>query len=149
MNPKPSPQVYFELLEQPDRIHGIARLLLRRNRLDPPVLIFCPDQGFMAQLDECLWTIHPESFLAHGLAGADAIANQQQPILLTTSMDVAHHASVLINGSLEVPPEISSFRHVVDFVDAWDPVLKQASRERFRTYRHMGLDPQYLGSKGS
>jgi len=50
-------------------VEGIARLLLRRGRLTPHVLVLCPDAGFMQMLDERLWTIHPESFLAHGVAG--------------------------------------------------------------------------------
>jgi len=140
-------QVHFELLDTPDRVEGIARLLLRRGRLTPHVLVLCPDAGFMAQLDERLWTIHPESFLAHGIAGQAAEENARQPILLATDVVRDNQAEVLINGGLEVPTDISGFAHLVDFVDAWDDGLKQAARERFRTYRQMGLDPKYLGSK--
>jgi len=140
-------RVHFELLAQPDRVEGIARLLLRRNRLMPTVLVLCPDAGFAAQLDERLWTIHPESFLAHAVACADSKLNAQQPILLATSTVRDNQPAVLINGGLEVPPDISGFAHLVDFVDGWDEGLKQAARERFRTYRQMGLDPRYLGSK--
>jgi len=140
-------RVYFELLEQPDRVEGIARLLLRRNRLTPAALVLCPDRGFATQLDERLWTIHPESFLAHAVADSDAGRNAQQPILLASSIVRDNKPDVLINGGLEVPPDISGFAHLVDFVDGWDEGLKQAARERFRTYRQMGLDPQYLGRK--
>jgi len=140
-------QVHFELLDSADRVEGIARLLLRRGRLTPHVLVICPDAGFMAQLDERLWTIHPESFLAHGVAGSDAAENARQPILLATDVVRDNQAAVLINGGLEIPPEISGFEHLVDFVDGWDDALKQAARERFRTYRQMGLDPKYLGKK--
>ncbi len=140
-------QVHFELLETPDRVEGIARLLLRRGRLKPHVLVLCPDAGFMAQLDGRLWTIHPESFLAHGVAGPDADINARQPILLSTEVRRDNGAEVLINGCLEVPVDVSGFAHVVDFVDGWDEGLKQAARERFRTYRQMGLEPKYLGRK--
>ena len=140
-------RVHFELLENPDRVEGIARLLLRRNRLTPSVLVLCPDSGFAAQLDERLWTIHPESFLAHAVAGNDTAQNARQPILLATSIIRDNKPAVLINGGLEVPPDISGFAHLVDFVDGWDEGLKQAARERFRTYSQMGLDPKYLGSK--
>ncbi len=142
-------RVHFELLEQPDRVEGIARLLLRRNRLKPHVLILCPDAGFMAQLDERLWTVHPESFLAHGVAGEDAGLNAQQPILLATEIVRDNNPTVLINGCLEVPTDLSAFSHIVDFVDGWDDALKQAARERFRTYRQLEMDPQYLGGKGA
>jgi len=140
-------QVHFELLEQPDRVEGVARLLLRRGRLTPHVLILCPDTGFAAQLDERLWTIHPESFLAHGVAIADEDKNRDHPILLSTVILHDNQPEVLINGGMEIPPEVSGFSHIVDFVDGWDETLKQAARERFRTYRQMGMVPTYLGKK--
>jgi len=140
------PRVHFEHLDRPDRVEGIALLLLRRGRLTPHVLILCPDDGFAAQLNERLWTIHPESFLAHGVASADKQTNARQPILLATSIVRDNDPAVLVNGGLEVPPDISGFAHIVDFVDGWDDDLKQAARERFRTYRQMGLEPKYLGA---
>lgn len=138
-------RVHFELLDVPDRVEGIAKLLLRRGRLTPHVLILCPDDGMMAQLDERLWTIHPESFLAHAVAGPDREANAAQPILLATGINRDNAPEVLVNGGLEVPEDVSGFAHIVDFVDGWDEGLKQAARERFRTYRQLGLEPTYLG----
>ncbi|MDX8397272.1 MAG: DNA polymerase III subunit chi [Mariprofundaceae bacterium] len=139
-----NPHVHFELLEHPDRVEGIAKLLLRRKRLTPSVLVLCPNDGFAAQLNERLWTVHAQSFLAHDIATVDAQANAGQPILLSTSICRDNQAQVLINGGLEVPPELTGFSHIVDFVDGWDDRLKQAARERFRTYRQLGLEPQYL-----
>jgi len=141
-------KVHFELLDTPDRVEGICKLLLRRGRLTPHVLILCPDDSFAAQLDDRLWTIQPESFLAHGIAVGDAENNAQQPILLATSIVRDNAPEVLLNGGLEIPPDVSGFAHIVDFVDAWDESLKQAARERFRTYRQMGLEPTYLAKKG-
>jgi len=138
-------RIHFEQLDKPDRVEGICRLLLRRGRLIPHVLILCPDDGFVARLNERLWTVHPESFLAHAVASPDQMANARQPILLATSILRDNTPDVLVNGGLEVPPDISGFGHIVDFVDGWDDGLKQAARERFRTYRQMGLDPTYLG----
>ena len=140
-------KVHFEHLDNPDRVDGIARLLLRRGRLIPHLLVLCPDRGFAAQLHERLWTIHPESFLANGVAGTDKKSNAMQPILLATEIVRDNNPEVLVNGCLEVPPDISGFDHLVDFVDGWDEALTQAARERFRTYRQMGLDPTYLGKK--
>jgi len=141
-------KVYFEHLDQPDRIEGIARLLLRRGRLTPHVLILCPDAGFMAKLDERLWTIDAESFLAHGVAGDVLSDNEQHPILLAMQVCRDNHPEVLINGTCEVPPELDGFASIVDFVDAWSEPLMQASRERFRSYRQMDFDPKYLAPAG-
>jgi len=140
-------QVHFELLKTPDRVEGIASLLLRRNHLTPAVLVLCPDDGFAAQLDERLWTIQAESFLAHDVAGDDVEKNAQQPILLATSICRDNQAAVLINGGLEVPTDISGFSHIVDFVDGWDEHLKQAARGRWRTYQQLSLEPKYITGK--
>lgn len=140
-------RVHFELLDQPDRVEGIARLLLRRGRLTPHLLVLCPDSAFAARLDERLWTISQESFLAHAVAGSDREANAMQPILLATEIVRDNSPEVLVNGGLEVPPDVSGFGHIVDFVDGWDEQLKQAARERFRTYRQMGMEPTYLGKR--
>jgi len=140
-------KVHFELLEYADRIKGIANLLLRRNRLTPHVLVLCPDTDFMKQLDETLWTIHPESFLPHAIEGESKEENAKQPILLSTNINRDNEATVLINGGLEIPPEFQGFAHIVDFVDAWDDDLKQASRERFKTYRQLSFEPTYIGHK--
>jgi len=141
-------QVHFELLEQPDRVEGISRLLLRRGRITPHLLVLCPDAAFATRLDERLWTISQESFLAHAQAGSKHESNAVQPILLAQDIVRDNEPAVLVNGGLEVPPDVSGFAHIVDFVDAWDEHLKQAARERFRTYRQMGMEPTYLGSKG-
>ncbi len=141
-----APAVHFQPLPRKDRIEGIARLLLRRNRLHPKLIVLCPDELFATQLGYRLWTIHPESFLAHGMATEDEQDNARQPILLSCRLDVPHQAEVLVNGTLEIPPVLDGFRHIVDFVDAWDEDLKQAARERFRSYRQLGFDPQYLGA---
>ncbi len=137
--------VHFRPLPKKDRIEGIASLLLRRNRLIPKVIVFCPDEMFIQHLSFQLWTIDPASFLAHGVAVDDGAVNAIQPILLTTGLDVKHQATVLMNGGLEIPPSLDAFAHIVDFVDAWDESLKQAARERFRSYRQMGYAPTYLG----
>jgi len=140
-------RVWFERLDAPDRVEGIAKLLLRRGRLKPHVLVLCPDEAFMARLDERLWTIHPESFLAHGVATTDSESNAEHPILLALEPCRDNEPEVLVNGGCEIPPVLDGFNDIVDFVDAWDERLLQASRERFRSYRQLGLNPEYLGSR--
>lgn len=129
-------------------MEGIARLLLKRGRLTPHVLVLCPDAATMRELDERLWTVHPESFLAHAVAGADAGANARQPILLALKVVRDNRPEVLINAGMEVPPDVSGFAVIVDFADGWDDTVLSASRERFRTYRRLGLNPEYLGGAG-
>jgi len=145
----PVTKVYFEQLDAPDRVEGIARLMFRRGRLTPHVLILCPDPGFMAKLDERLWTVHPESFLAHGIAGEDTTENAEHPILLALDVCCDNRPEVLINGSCEIPPDLTGFSSVVDFVDAWNEPLLHASRDRFRSYRQLDMNPQYLGVKNT
>ncbi len=140
-------KVYFERLDDPDREEGIARLMLRRERLTPHVLILCPDPGFMAKLDERLWTVHPESFLAHGVASENTMENAEHPILLALDICRDNQPEVLFNGSCEIPPDLTGFSSVVDFVDAWSEPLLHASRDRFRSYQQLDMNPKYLGGK--
>ncbi len=140
-------KVHFESLDKADRITGIAHLLQRRKRLLPHVLVLCPDDEFMNLLDERLWTIQAEAFLPHAIARGDVAKNALQPILLATSINRDNKPQVLINGGLEVPVELSGFSHIVDFVDAWDDDLKQAARERFKTYRQLSFEPTYMTKK--
>jgi len=140
--------VYFERLDEPDRVEGIARLMLRRGRLRPHVLVFCPGAGVMNRLVECLWTVYPESFLAHGVAGGGSDENAEHPILLALDTCRDNSPEVLVNGGCEVPPDLTGFTVVVDFVDAWNKDLLDASRERFRTYRQLDMNPQYLADRG-
>ncbi|MDQ6975463.1 MAG: DNA polymerase III subunit chi [Mariprofundaceae bacterium] len=137
--------VYFQALPKKDRIEGIAHLLLRRNRLTPKLVVLCPDSLFIQHLSFQLWTIEATSFLAHGIATDDGNANANHPILLTEQLNHPHQATVLVNGGLEIPPVLDGFDHIVDFVDAWDDALKQAARQRFRSYRQIGYAPKYLG----
>ncbi len=137
--------VYFEHLAEPDRVEGIARLMLKRGRLTPHMLILCPDAGFMAKLNERLWTVHPESFLAHGVVGTNVDENAEHPILLALDVCRDNQPEVLCNGTCEIPPDLTEFSSVVDFVDAWSEPLMHASRERFRSYQQLSMNPQYLG----
>ncbi len=136
-------EVLFHRLDEPDRVEGICRLLLRRGRLSPPVLIYCPDEDTLARIDERLWTIDPGSFLAHAPA-RDPERDRAQPILLACKIVRTNAPQVLINASLEVPPDLSGFRYIVDFVDGWDEKLVEIARARWRTYRMLGLAPRYL-----
>jgi len=140
-------RVHFTHLANADRVEGIAQLLLRRNRLTPTALIICPDDHIAEQLDIRLWSIHPESFLAHGIAGAPNLPAAEQPILIATDIVRDNQPKVLINAGLEVPPDLNGFDHIVDFVDGWDSSLTQMARERWRTYVSLGLEPAYIASK--
>ncbi len=135
-------KVHFEHLDKPDRIEGLALLLLRRQRLQPHVLVYCANEAQMLALDERLWSITPESFLPHACAGAEN--SEKQPILLATKVVYDNQPQVLMNAAMDVPHQLEGFLHIVDFVDAWHEHGLMASRERFRTYRHLGWEPNYL-----
>ncbi|MDQ6963030.1 MAG: DNA polymerase III subunit chi [Mariprofundaceae bacterium] len=137
-------EVFFQHLDKPDRIEGIARLLLKRGRVHPSVLVLCPDDLVMTALDERLWTISADSFLAHGIDRQQFEQNAAQPILLSTSIVHDNKAQVLINAGCEVPPDLNGFVHIVDFVDGWDEQLLQMSRARFRSYQQLDMTLTYL-----
>ncbi|MDQ6963382.1 MAG: DNA polymerase III subunit chi [Mariprofundales bacterium] len=141
-------RVHFTHLSTPDRIDGIVQLLLRRNRLTPRVLIVCPDDYSAQQIDDRLWSVHPEAFLAHARADSPNLPAADQPILIATTIVRDNRPSVLINAGLELPPDLNGFDHIVDFVDGWDSNLTQIARERWRTYISLGFKPAYFGNRG-
>jgi len=115
-------RVYFERLDTPDRVEGIARLMLRR--------------GLSSR---------------RSLNGKSKLSPfyPQHPILLALDVCRDNQPEVLINGSCEIPPDLTGFSSVVDFVDAWNEPLLHASRERFRSYQQLDMNPQYLGRKNT
>jgi DNA polymerase-3 subunit chi len=110
-----------------------ARLAQWHYQAGHRVLILAEDQAQAQYLDRVLWTYDPASFLPHGVAGQPD--SQDEPVLITTSLEGAPPAQVLI---LAHPLEIASpgdFRLIVDFVPADQGPALQAARDRYREWQ--------------
>ena len=100
-------------------------------------LLAMADQAAADHVDSLMWE-HPRGrFLPHAPVGTSADA----PIVIGTLEQLeGKDAEVLINLSPQVVDRPRRFARLLEVVPA-DPGLKQASREKFRVYKSLGLDP--------
>jgi DNA polymerase-3 subunit chi len=99
-------------------------------------------------LDQRLWLGADTSFLAHGLAGGGADADQ--PILLTTGTDVPNNADILfaVDRATVSASEANDFARVCVVFDGNDePALTQA-REQWKMLTDAGLPAKYWSQEG-
>lgn len=91
-------------------------------------------------LDAHLWTYRDDSFLAHGLAGAET--DQLQPVLLTTANDNANGASVRFFVDRAVPQTADGYQRIVYLFSGHDPDALAEARLAWRALRD-GNDVTY------
>jgi DNA polymerase-3 subunit chi len=104
------------------------------------VLVWSEDAALLARLDELLWTFSDGSFVPHDHVTQPG-APCEAPVALTTGPMPAEPAEVLINLGQAVPPFSGQFARVAEFLDA-RPEVRGAGRERFKSYRAQGIEPQ-------
>jgi DNA polymerase-3 subunit chi len=84
-------------------------------------------------LDTVLWTYRDESFLAHGLAGGDADA--EQPVLITTGPDNGNGANVRFFTDRAVPQSAEGYERIVYLISGHDPDAVTEARAAWRALR--------------
>jgi DNA polymerase III subunit chi len=101
------------------------------------------DPQHLAWLDERLWQGPEDAFLPHGLAGGPHDADQ--PILLTTSAQVANDATCImaVVGAAVTPEEVNSLDRVCILFDGTDPEAVQHARTQWKTLTNAGCSAQY------
>jgi DNA polymerase III subunit chi len=101
------------------------------------------DPQHLSWLDERLWQGSEDAFLPHGLAGGPHDADQ--PILLTTSAQVANDATCVMSvvGAAVTPEEVNSLDRVCILFDGTDPEAVQHARTQWTTLTSAGCSAQY------
>ena len=119
-------------LRQTELACRLSQQILNKHRL----WWHCQDEAQCAQLDDFLWGFEATSFIPHGI-------NQiEQPICLSTqlphvSFDVCINFS---NTAIDIEKLPHADLHIIEIV-ANDEASKQQSRDVFKQYRQLGLDP--------
>lgn len=126
------------------RLQYACRVVRRARAAQHRVLLYSRDADRLARLDTALWTFSALDFVPHVYAGSPLAA--RTPVLLTTSLaDGSGDGAVLVNLDDDVPPEPGSlrgrFERLIEIVSREDDDRRRA-RERFRSYRDAGFDPQ-------
>ena len=132
-------QVDFYVLADPALSPGrlACRLCMMAWEQGHRISVLAGDAEGANALDELMWDFPPGRFLPHALGTADADA----PVSIVPDPEQLDHGrEVVINLGGEAVPDPERFRRLLEIVPA-DAQQKQASREKFRQYRDLGLNP--------
>lgn len=134
---------YFYHLTQTSLDQTLPRLLEKARGAGWKIAVRGREQGRMEWLDQKLWLLGDESFLAHGLAGGshDAL----QPVLLTTLTDLPNGATCVmsVDGAEVSAEEVSASDRVCILFDGHDPEALQHARGQWKTLTNAGCAAQY------
>lgn len=132
-------QVDFYVLADsaPPAEHLACRLSLMAWEQGHRVSVLAADESAARSLDALMWDYPPARFLPHDRAPADSPA----PVSIVLSPDqIADDRDVVINLSGGAVPSPRRFRRLLEIVPP-EPRMREASRDKFRQYRKLGLQP--------
>jgi len=116
----------------------VCRLALMAWKQGNRILVLVEDQERANQLDEAMWEQPAGRFLPHKLVRQPGSA----PVNIGTQSELNDQtAEVLINMTREAVPSPERFQRLLELVPAND-AQREASRNKFRTYRGLGLKPE-------
>ncbi len=108
------------------------------------VYIHTEQKSDAEQIDNLLWQRDPDAFVPHNLLGEGPRGGS--PIEIGWGyLRHSGHRSILINLANNAANFAVTFAQVVDFVPC-DENLKQLARERYKQYRHAGIQLQTLAA---
>lgn len=119
------------------RLFFACRLVEKAYNMDTEVYAHTGSAETAAQLDEMLWTFRQGSFVPHEQLGEQPA---RAPVRIGSPGHEQHAGGLLINLAGQVPSFAKQFTRIAEIVDA-DPDSRAQSRQRFREYRDMGLEP--------
>jgi len=134
-------QVRFARLEQPQKAGLLCRLAEEYFSAGKRVLLKVQDDNQAVALDRFMWSCEKGTFLPHAFYNG-SVDCLEEPIVITVREGNPNGATVLIMGQPCTPEFIGRFELVIDFAEVYDKQLAEQSRERFRTYRKLGFNPQ-------
>lgn len=121
----------------PDKLAYACRFARKMVRLDKRLVITgAPDA--LATLDNMLWHMAPQDFVAHCAEQDAPELLEASPVLLLTDPRHAIHHGVLLNLGDAVPQGYTLFERLVEVVAAHDDTDRQCARTRWRQYAQSG-----------
>ncbi len=129
----------------------LVKLVTDKYRQGQRVFVLCQDKKQMMELDEVLWQLDPDSFLAH--ATIDEPASNKAPIVLANSepddqpfkdnqLSKIGRFACWFNLTEQALSPIPATSEVIEFVPI-DEAAKQLARDRFKTYCQLGIKPSF------
>ncbi|MDE3060665.1 MAG: DNA polymerase III subunit chi [Pseudomonadota bacterium] len=121
---------------------ALPRLLEKAYAGGFKTLLLASSEEQAERFNQLLWTYNPGSFLPHGsLKDGNS---EQQPILISTSMEPLNRANLLAVTDGSVPTQPESFERIIDIFDGNDPTAVEAARKRWTGYKNSGHALSYL-----
>jgi len=140
------PQVDFYVLpghESAARLRFACRLVekawLKRHR----VRVQLDPGGDLEAFDQMLWTFSDRAFVPHRRAGTASDLPAPAPaevVIADTAEADAADGDVLVNLA-SAQPATGDWSRIAEVIDA-DALRRSGGRERYRTYREQGVEPQ-------
>ncbi|WP_341501852.1 DNA polymerase III subunit chi [Gallaecimonas sp. GXIMD4217] len=132
-------QVTFCLLGDSSLTDFAARLAKHCYQQQKPCLVYCATQAQAEAVDEALWTLAPDDFVPHNLAGEGPRSGA--PVLIAwEGSGPVRGRPALINLHDSVPQVAVHCQDIFEAVPE-DDSGKQAARQRFVQYRQQGIQP--------
>lgn len=131
-------QVDFYILGEQstgDRFQLACRIVDKAWQQGHRVYLHTNSDAESRHLDKLLWTQREESFIPHGLISESD--GTLTPVLIGHNEQAGDEHDVLVNLAASVPPFFSRFSRVAELIDQ-DPAVREAGRNRYRTYRDRG-----------
>ncbi|MFM8331212.1 MAG: DNA polymerase III subunit chi [Candidatus Methylumidiphilus sp.] len=88
-------------------------------------------------MDNLLWTFRQGSFIPHAKTNASPEELADVPILVGAGVLPDGFHDLLINLSLETPPDLALYQRVAELVDE-DETVRTAGRRRYAAYKQQG-----------
>jgi DNA polymerase III subunit chi len=116
-----------------------ARIAQKSLGAGTRLAIFAPDEGTADQIDRSLWSVSPNSFIAHAKEESPLASESPVVILQEISSRATFDYPILVNLTDALPAETMAFKRIIEIVtlDAED---KASARKRFKAYRELGCE---------
>lgn len=136
-------QVYFYHVTQNPLLATLTTLLEKSIQAGWRVAVRAVDEGYLTHVDQSLWDKPRDSFLPHGVSGGPHDADQ--PVLLTTKLDLSNGASCLISleGAEISAAEVAAADRVCILFDGTDPQAVDRARVQWKTLTGDGAKALY------
>ena len=133
--------VEFIKLNKPERAHLLCDLAEEFHLQGKRVVIMVQDDNQGVSLDRFMWVWKKGSFVPH-VYDNGSVEGYDEPVVIVAHEDNPNGAQVLILGCSCDVEFARQFSHVIEFAETYDEKLLEQSRQRFKSYRSLGVEPK-------
>ncbi|MGB1234804.1 MAG: DNA polymerase III subunit chi [Planktomarina sp.] len=133
---------FFYHLTRQSVDQAMSMLLPKCLEQDWRVLVRGTDAKGLGRLDKALWTMDPDSFLPHAMAGG--AHDDMQPILLAIEgVEVEHDCLMAVQSAAVTSDEVSARQRTMILFEAADDAQMANARAQWKALTDAGCSAQY------